>query len=121
MPAATGKNSAVANMRTESLVMGEEYVFLDYERSRRVERDPWVRPEPNLAKSCTLSYMLTRPFLSIMAAHILAHDKTTTVGQEVRYQDKYKRCGRAHIYDVECNGVLYRHHDGRIYSKTVGN
>lgn len=81
--------------------------------------DIWTKPEPNPTKIGTLGDLLGGIFLSIMAAHILAHDKKAKLDTVVKYQDQYKRCGRALVYDVECNGYLYRHYKTRIWRRKV--
>lgn len=81
--------------------------------------DIWTKPEPNLTKKAALGDLLGGVFLSIMAAHILAHDKNAKLETVVKYQDQYKRCGRALVYDVECNGYLYRHYKTRIWRRRV--
>jgi len=83
--------------------------------------DIWTKPEPNPTKKGTLGDLLGGIFLSIMAAHILAHDKKARLDTVVKYEDQYKRCGRALVYDVECNGYLYRHYKTRIWRRKVAD
>ncbi len=104
------------------MIQVEPYIYDEpitpYER--RMRAHPW-RVTPDLAKQCMLGELLALNFVGVMAAHILAHDKTATPGTVVKYQNNYRKSGGGNIWDVECNGVLYRHHAGRIHTKKVSN
>lgn len=106
------------NIRSEPIGINRNYLFVDH-ASLSPPEDPWGIPV-DLTEGCTLGELLEKDFIGVTALHILTHNKDAAYSDFVRYRYLYRGSGVKNVWDVEWNGLLFRHFRDRIYRKRVG-
>lgn len=100
----------------------EQHIYDEPMRIDTRHKGPWAIVESDLNESGNLYDVLLMKFVSILAAHVLAHVKGAKESDPVKFRKSYPGLkGWRAVMDLEHNGILYRHFNGRIHTKRVGN